>query len=109
MTAADVGDLGAALQLFDNAIKRRQPFLHQMMLVAGAKETRGAAEQAFAAPVPAHALAGLERLEDLRLVEERRGHQIADRSHEIGAVLVGQRHVCSGCIENFPEAASYST
>src|ERR1700704_6886086 len=88
VSAADVGDLGAALQLFNNAVKGGQPFLHQVVLVAGAEETRGAAEQAFAAPVPADALAGLERLGNLRFVEKRRRDDVTDRAQEDGTVFV---------------------
>jgi hypothetical protein len=62
------------------------------MLVGGSEETCGAAEQAFRALVPTDALAGLEGLRDFRLVEHQRRHHVADRAHEIGAVLVGEYH-----------------
>src|SRR3954468_7531412 len=68
-SATNVGDLRAALELFDHAIKRGQPFLHEMVLVAGAEEAGRAAEQAFAAPVPADALAALECVRDFRFVD----------------------------------------
>ena len=92
MAAADIRDLGAALELVDDAVERRQPLLHQLVLVGGAEEARGAAEQAFGAVVPADALAGPERFRDFRLVQHEGRHHVADRAHEIGAVLVGEHH-----------------
>src|SRR6267378_8483742 len=64
-----------------------------MVLVTGTKEARGSAEQAFAALVPADALAGFERFGNLRFVEERRRDQTADRSHEHRAVLIAEIHI----------------
>jgi len=45
VSAADVGDPGAALQALDDAVKRWQPLAHQMRAIAGAEEALGAAEQ----------------------------------------------------------------
>src|SRR5256885_15733360 len=61
------------------------------MLVTGTEESRGTAEQALAAPVPADAPAGLEGLRNLGLVEERRRNQVANGPHENRAVLIGKR------------------
>ena len=91
MAAADIGDIGATVELVDNAVKCGQPFLNQMVFVPGAEKSRGAAEQAFAAPVPADTLACLEGLGNLRFVEKRRRDEVADRAQEDGAVFVGQR------------------
>ena len=78
MTAADVGHLGAALELADHAVERRQPLGHQMRLVAGAEEALDAAEQAVAVIAPADALAGLEGLG--RASARRRRRRRASRS-----------------------------
>ena len=92
MSAADVSDLGAAFQFFNDTIERWQPFLHEMVLVGGAEEACGAAEQAFRAIVPTEALAAFERIGHLRLIEHHRRHQVADAAHEDRAVLVGEHH-----------------
>lgn len=63
MAAADVGDLGAGVELVDHAIQRRQPFGHQVRVVAGAEEALGAVEQAGVVFAPFHALAGAEVVE----------------------------------------------
>lgn len=60
VVAPDVSDLGTAFELVDYSIKRGQPFLHKMMLVARAEEARRSAEQTFAAPIPADSPVGLE-------------------------------------------------
>ena len=65
MAAADVGDLGAALELRPRRRQRRDPLGHEVRLVAGAEEPLGAAEQAVVVLVPAHPLAAPERLRDL--------------------------------------------
>src|SRR4051794_18781058 len=93
MTATDVGNRRAQLQLLDDTLKRWQPFLHQMMFVTGSEEACRSAEQAFVPLVPADALAGLERRGNFWLVEECRRHQAADSSHEYGAVLVGENQI----------------
>ena len=79
MAAADVGDLGAALELLDHAVERRQPLGDQMRAVAGTEEALDAAEQAVAVLAPVQALAGLERLGELRLVVIDRRQQSRSR------------------------------
>ena len=101
MPAADVGDLGPALELLHHAVQRGQPFLHQMVLIACPEEARSAAEQAFAAPVPADALAGLEGIRNLRLIQKCRRDHVAERAEEHRAVLVGKRHDLLGLHREF--------
>ena len=90
VAAADVGHLGAALELVDHAVERRQPLAQQVRLVAGPEEPLDAAEQAVAVLAPADALAGLEGLGQLRLVGEHGGQRIEAARHVDGAVLVGE-------------------
>jgi hypothetical protein len=58
MATADVGDLRPSLQLFPDALKRRNPFVDQMAVVAGPEEALGAPEEAGAVFVPAEPAAG---------------------------------------------------
>src|SRR3546814_13994608 len=55
VAAADVGHPGAALQLVDDAVQRRQPLGDEMRLVAGAEEPLDPAEEAVAVIAPAQA------------------------------------------------------
>ena len=90
MAAADVGDLRAALELFDHAVERRQPLGDQVGAVAGPEEPLDAAEQAVAVLAPVQALAALEGFGELRLVVIDRRQQAEAAGHGDRAVLVGE-------------------
>jgi hypothetical protein len=91
VTAADVGDARAGLELLLDPVQRRDPRVDQVGDVAGAEEPLGALEQVRVVPVPADALPGPERLGDLRLVDRGRGRQLEGAGQERRAGLVGQR------------------
>src|SRR6516225_1529297 len=61
LTAPDIGYPAAALELFDDAVQRRQPVAHQIVQVAGAEKLRYRAEEAARLVTPSHAAARLER------------------------------------------------
>jgi hypothetical protein len=64
VTAADVGDLDAALELVDDTIERRQPARDEVGVVAGTEESFTAVEYVVAVLVPADAGAAERRLRD---------------------------------------------
>ncbi|MNS03674.1 hypothetical protein D3C72_350170 [compost metagenome] len=75
MAAADVGDLGAFLQLGHHAVEGRQPFGDQVRFVAGTEETFGAAEHARMVIAPRQgAIAAHGFNQFVLVVEERRDH-----------------------------------
>jgi hypothetical protein len=92
VAAADVGHRDPGLQFRLDAVQGGYPGGHQVGVVPRAEETFGAGEQAGAMLVPAHALAGPERLGDLRFVYEARGQDLKAAGHEGGALLLGQHH-----------------
>ena len=92
MSAANVGDPGAALQALDDAVKRRQPLAHQMRAIAGAEEALGAAEHAMVMRVPAQAFARAKGFDDLVFIEPERGRDLESRRHENGALVERQDH-----------------
>ena len=102
VAAADVGHLGAALELGHHAVERRQPLRHEMRLVAGAEEPLDAAEQAVAVIAPADALAGLEGLGELRLVGEDGGERVEAAGHVDGLSSSANTAACSGDSVNCP-------
>src|SRR5690242_15770300 len=60
MTAADVGCAAAPLQLGHHPIERRQPSANEVGVIACAKETLGAVEQARVMLTPFHTLTRAE-------------------------------------------------
>src|SRR5438874_8705171 len=58
VAAADVRDTGAALELLAHALEGWDPLIHQVCVVAGAKEALDADEEIRIVLVPADALAG---------------------------------------------------
>ena len=91
MPAADVGDLGTALQLLLDAVERRDPLGDEVRLVARAEEALGAAEQAMVVLVPAHAAAAAEGLEDLVLIGVQRSDRVVYAEDVERALFVGER------------------
>ena len=72
-------------------LERGHPFGDQVGPVAGAEEPLRAAEEAVVVLVPAHSLAGAERLQDPVLVRVE-GRDQLERTEDVdGAVLVGER------------------
>ena len=63
----------------------------RLRVVAGAEEALGALEEVVVVLVPADALAGAERLADLRLVAHGDVHELERAAEEGRARLVGQR------------------
>ncbi|MND45163.1 hypothetical protein D3C80_360170 [compost metagenome] len=78
MAAADIGHLGAGLQLVHHAVQRRQPFGDQVRPVARAEEALGAAEHAGVVIAPGQgAIAAHGRHQLVLVVEERGDHHRA--------------------------------
>ena len=61
MAAADVRHAGAALELLDDAVERRQPRDDEVGVVAGAEEALAALVDVVDVLVPAEALRRFER------------------------------------------------
>ena len=106
MAASDIGHLGAAVQLVDDAIERGEPRTDQIVVVAGAEEARHRAEHAAGLLAPGDAPAGPERLLDLWLVVEHRRHQVEAAQHVDRAVFGGEHHGLFGGSANFRVAGS---
>ena len=90
VAAADVGDLGARLELGRHAGQRGQPLLDEARAVGVAVERGDAAEQPLVVLAPAHAPAGLEGGERLRLVGPHGGDDLPGVRQEHGARVVGE-------------------
>ena len=90
MTAADVGDPRARMQLRLDALERRDPGAHQVRVVARPEEPLGALEQAVMVLVPADALAAAERLADLRPVVHGRRDELEGSGERRRAVVLRQ-------------------
>src|SRR4051812_27209677 len=67
VTAADVGDLAAALKLSDDAVERRQPLSYEVRAVAGSEKTLSSAKKTIAVLAPIYALPALESRRELGL------------------------------------------
>src|SRR5204862_292949 len=91
--AAEVGHLGAALELLEHAVERGKPLRDQVRRVARAEEALGAGEQAVVVLVPADALAGPERLGQPLLVGEQRGDRVVHPEHVERALGVGEQRL----------------
>ena len=92
VAAPNIGDRGAALQLFDNAVEGRRPTGHQIIVVSRPEELRDGAEHAPDIVTPRHAAAGLERFLDLVLRSQQRGHQVERAGHVDRAVIDREHH-----------------
>src|SRR5262245_27411403 len=57
MPAPDIGNLGAAFQFFDDAVERRKPIAHEIIVVARAEEAGDRAEETACMIAPRHAAA----------------------------------------------------
>ena len=57
MTATHVGYTGTVCQFFNNTVKGREPFLHQIVLVTWSEELGDGAEQAARLVAPTDAIA----------------------------------------------------
>ena len=106
MTAADVGDLGAGLELGFDAVERRDPRRHEVAEVAGLEQSLGAVEQVVAVLVPSEALAGLEGLADpLLVLVDRRGDRHRP-ARNAGVESSASTAACSSVRWNSPVAGS---
>src|SRR5271166_3418873 len=92
MAAPDVGHLGAALQLVDDAVKRGEPIAHQIVVVAGSEKARRRTEEAACLIAPGYPGTGLECWLDLLPVFEHRCHYIECPDHADGTVFDGKDH-----------------
>ena len=92
MAASDIGDLGAARQLLEDAVEGGEPGTDQMVVVARAEEARHRAKHAAGLLAPGDPAAGAKRLLDLWLIVEQRRHKIEASQHVDGAVLFGEHH-----------------
>ncbi len=90
MAAADVGDFGAGLELRLYAVKRRDPVVDQVRLIARAEEAVGPAEQALGMIAPWAPLAGLERLGRFFMPGELRNDQLEEALHARRLALAGE-------------------
>ena len=90
-TAADVGDLGAGLELGLDAVERGEPRAGEVADVARAEEALGALEQARMLVAPLEALAGAKVVLDLRLAAPHRLRHLEETGNERRARVVGQR------------------
>ena len=88
VAAADVGDRCTLLELCHHAVERGQPRTDQVVIVAGTKESLGAAEQAAVLLVPAKALAALECVGNARFGAEAGGDDVEETGEEGRALLV---------------------
>jgi hypothetical protein len=88
--APDVGHLGSALQLVDDAVKRGQPRADQVGVVAGAEEAFGSLEEAGMMLTPLHARSGFEVAERLLERVERGLDDVVCAGHVDRAIRVGQ-------------------
>jgi hypothetical protein len=85
VTAADVGDARARLELLDDAVERGQPRRDEVARVARAEEPLRALEQAVVVLVPSDAGAAAERLGDLGLVVDDGGDELEEPREVDGA------------------------
>src|SRR5438477_7346655 len=85
MAASDIGDLGAARQLLEDAVEGGEPGTDQMVVVARAEEARHRAKHAAGLLAPGDPAAGAKRLLDLWLIVEQRRHKIEAAQHVDGA------------------------
>ena len=92
MTAADIGDLGAGLELGHHTVHGRQPRGGEVGLVPGAEELLHAVEHAVMVLAPRDAAVAAECVEQLVEIDEARRHDVRAGSDEDGGVLVGERH-----------------
>jgi len=92
VSAPDIGDFGAALQLFDEAVERRKPVAHQIVVVAGAEKARDRAKETARVIAPRHAGAGREHRLDLILALGHPCHQVERPHHVDGTVLDREDH-----------------
>src|SRR6476659_3321992 len=88
VTAADIRNLCSPLELFHNAIERRQPIGYKVGHVSGPKELLRAAEQALAVITPGDTFASLERLRNLRLVRKQRADCVVTACHACWAITI---------------------
>lgn len=70
VTAADISDSSAGIQLVDGAIERGEPGTEQVLLVVGTKESLGTEKEVSIVLVPADAFSGAKSLRDFWLVFE---------------------------------------
>ena len=92
MSASDVGDASAGLELGDDPVERRHPGCDELADVGGPEEPLGADEQVVVVLVPSDALAGAEAGGQRGLVlVDRRGDRHATRE-EGRARFVGEAH-----------------
>ena len=96
VAAADIGDLGALLELVGDARRASAATPDQARAVGVAVERGDAAEEPLVVLAPAHALAGPEGGERLRLVGPHRGDDLPGVRQEDWARVVGEDRACSG-------------
>src|ERR1700730_10335420 len=70
MAAPDIRNAATLLQLRHDTIQRRQPFVDKVMIVGGAEDALGTAEQAAIVFVPGQRPIRLERADNLRHIME---------------------------------------
>ena len=107
--AADVGDLGALLQLGLDAVQRRDPLRDEVGEVAGAEELLAPAEDLVVVLVPAEPGAGPEGLLHPREGGEGAEGQLEGAGQEERAVGSVSAKAFSAVSEYVSAAASYST
>ena len=76
----------------DDAVQRRQPGSHEVVVIARAEEASRRAEQALRLIAPADALAGAERRFDQRLVFQHDRRHIEGALQIDGTVGLGEHH-----------------
>src|SRR5215218_7763268 len=91
VAAADVRDPGAALELLDHALERRQPCGHDVRVVAGPEEALAALEHVVAVFAPAEAAAVARRLDNVLVVARRAEGELEEPRQVRRARLVRQR------------------
>src|ERR1700737_3242736 len=74
--AADISNLGSRFQFRRDALKSRQPVLHDVVHITWSEKRAGCAEQATGRVSPAHAGTGTERVLYLRLSFNHGGYVV---------------------------------
>jgi hypothetical protein len=90
VAAADVGHDSPALEAVDDTVERRQPGADELPPIRRPERTLGAAEQAIAVLVPAHATAAAEALLDALAAGDHGVRGLEDAGHRQRAGLVGE-------------------